>query len=476
MDSELRNSATVLICRFVFAVAVFSYSPGTVAKPDVTTFNKNVVRVVAHTDDGYGTGTGFLVNDDGVIVTNHHVVDGGSRFEVYPSGSGNPIPAELLRVFENYDLALLKVDGLSGSPISLSTATLNVTDAVWAVGFPGIADRLGTAMDASWTDGLVSRIFSASWDRTGRNFRLVQHSAAINPGNSGGPLIDDCSRVVGVNTQGSGAGRIVRDDAGDIEDIMSGIGVYFASSIEIAIQVLKDEGIRVNTDATECIATPSGPVEDEVAREAVQDAMEDIEETQEAVDRTTEQLEETQGAVDRTTEQLEVTQETLSQLLSQLEKSKVWLAVLGLFTLVAILLALRKPRERIVRVFEDYRRKVVKRVREKPNKPIPELVLAGFDVSGNPIRLTIPGHSISAGYGATVGRHPDIADVVIDNIGVSRRHIRFSYSDDTYYAEDLNSSNGTCINGIQLRPFVKIPVASGDLITIGNLELSISRY
>lgn len=135
---------------------------------------------------------------------------------------------------------------------------INKIQAVWSVGFPGVADRLGTAIDASWTRGVVSRIFDGSWMGSGAHFRIVQHTAAMNPSNSGGPLFDDCGRVVGVNTQVSGTGRIVRDDRGQIIDLVAGIDVYFAAHVSVLVRLLEGAAIAFTPADEPCSADTSG--------------------------------------------------------------------------------------------------------------------------------------------------------------------------------------------------------------------------
>lgn len=151
-------------------------------------------------DDGsrvqpVGSGTGFIIDEDGHIVTNNHVVQGGDRFEVI-FADGSVREAELVGADPLSDLAVVQVDGdLPGFvPLGDSDALLP-GQPVLAIGSP-----LG-AFTNTVTQGIVSAI--------GRDFpnsqiytNLVQHDAAINPGNSGGPLFNFAGEVIGVNTLG----------------------------------------------------------------------------------------------------------------------------------------------------------------------------------------------------------------------------------------------------------------------------------
>ena len=220
------------------------------AAPDFAAIEQGVVRVVTTVDGGVGTGTGFIINDSGLVATNHHVVHGGIRFEVFVSSSPTTIDAQVLWQSEDLDLALLRAPGLGGEPLVLSTVTPETGDEVWALGFPGLADRLGDGSQFTVTDGVVGRVLLGAW--SGSQLEIIQHSAEINPGNSGGPLVDACGAVVGVNTQGSGAGRIVRDSEGRVIDVMGGAGIYFASRITELIDVLRGEGEQFTSSDTVC--------------------------------------------------------------------------------------------------------------------------------------------------------------------------------------------------------------------------------
>ena len=142
-----------------------------------------------------GSGTGFIIDEDGHIVTNWHVVDGGEQFQVI-FADGTSRDAELVGTDEVSDLAVVKVDGDLPGTVSLGDSdALKPGQPVLAIGSP-----LG-AFTNTVTQGIVSAI--------GRDFpgsdtytNLIQHDAAINPGNSGGPLFNFAGEVVGVNTLG----------------------------------------------------------------------------------------------------------------------------------------------------------------------------------------------------------------------------------------------------------------------------------
>ena len=154
-----------------------------------------------------GTGSGFVWDDRGHIVTNDHVIAGASRARV-KLADGRVLDAELVGTAPAHDLAVLRVDAGLDRPRPLplgESDTLRVGQSVLAIGNP-------FGLDWTLTTGIVSaldREIPARGDATIEG--LIQTDAAINPGNSGGPLIDSAGRLIGVNTaifspSGSSAG------------------------------------------------------------------------------------------------------------------------------------------------------------------------------------------------------------------------------------------------------------------------------
>ena len=144
-----------------------------------------------------GTGTGFVWDERGHIVTNFHVIQGGSGARVTMADQTS-FPAKLVGAFPDRDLAVLKIDAPQNKlpPIALGTSRdLQVGQRVYAIGNP-------FGLDQTLTMGVVSALNREIESFNGRTIRgVVQTDAAINPGNSGGPLLDSAGRLIGVNTQ-----------------------------------------------------------------------------------------------------------------------------------------------------------------------------------------------------------------------------------------------------------------------------------
>ncbi len=141
-----------------------------------------------------GSGTGFVIDTDGHIVTNWHVVAGGVSFQVI-FFNGDRAPAELIGSDELSDLAVIKVDGPVPATVPFGDSDgLFPGETVLAIGSP-----FGSFTNTV-TQGIVSAL-GRDLESSGYN-NLIQHDAAINPGNSGGPLFNMRGEVVGVNTLG----------------------------------------------------------------------------------------------------------------------------------------------------------------------------------------------------------------------------------------------------------------------------------
>jgi S1-C subfamily serine protease len=166
------------------------------------------------------SGSGFLIDDDGHLLTNAHVVQGARRVDVQ-LGDGGTQQAQVVGADPSSDIALLKVDNTEGAhPLPLGDSTnVEVGDPVVAIGNP-------FALDRTVTTGIVSALQRQIQAPNGFSISdVIQTDAAINPGNSGGPLIDGAGQVIGINSQ-------IESQSGGNE------GVGFAVPIKTAADVV----------------------------------------------------------------------------------------------------------------------------------------------------------------------------------------------------------------------------------------------
>jgi putative serine protease PepD len=152
-----------------------------------------------------GSGTGFLIQPDGTLVTNAHVVDNAKHVVVRFGQDGNTIDADVLGVDQSSDLAVLSIE--KGSipngvkPLQFADSrSVQVGDTAIAIGNPFGLDRTAT-------EGIVSGLGREIQAPNGFQIdSVIQTDAPINPGNSGGPLLNDSGEVIGVNSQIATAG------------------------------------------------------------------------------------------------------------------------------------------------------------------------------------------------------------------------------------------------------------------------------
>jgi S1-C subfamily serine protease len=171
------------------------------------------------------TGSGFVYDDQGHIVTNDHVVEDFNTFSVRIGSDQTPIPAKLAGKDPSSDLAVLKIDP-SAVPGGLHPLELGDSDALQP-GDQAIAIGSPFGLEGTVTEGIVSALGRTIQAPNGFPIaNAVQTDAAINPGNSGGPLLDGNGRVIGVNSQ------IKTDNGGD----NSGVG--FAVPVSTIKQVV----------------------------------------------------------------------------------------------------------------------------------------------------------------------------------------------------------------------------------------------
>ncbi len=153
-------------------------------------FNLNVYEIPK------GTGSGFIWDEKGRIVTNYHVISDAGRIEV-TLADHSTWKAKLVGAAPDRDLAVLQISAPAGKLIPIMVGEsddLQVGQKVFAIGNP-------FGLDQTLTTGIVSALGRQITSVTGRTIHdVIQTDAAINPGNSGGPLLDSAGRLIGVNT------------------------------------------------------------------------------------------------------------------------------------------------------------------------------------------------------------------------------------------------------------------------------------
>ena len=214
---------------------------------------------------GKATGSGFVIDEEGHVLTNNHVIEGAGKVTVKLGDSEKSYEAEVVGTDPGTDIALLKVDAPESEfhPLRLGrSADLEVGDPVVAIGNP-------FGLDRTVTSGIVSALQRNIQAPNGFSIsHVIQTDAAINPGNSGGPLINAEGAVIGINAQiptgGGGNGNVgigfaipidtVREEIdqlktkGEVEHAFLGIqGGTIDSELAKAVNLPVEEGVIVQT-------------------------------------------------------------------------------------------------------------------------------------------------------------------------------------------------------------------------------------
>ena len=184
---RLRIPAFVLVVVFAAANSIAAESPTT--ESIIAEAMPAIVSIRADTPDGVVSGTGFLVDPTGVVVTNLHVIEGATRVAIKLHSGEQHTQIRVASFDQDRDLAILRFPGFGLPVIALGNSdSVNVGASVLAIGNP-------MGLEESATTGIVSSI------RTEANgTRVIQTDTAVSPGNSGGPLIDQYGDVIGVVT------------------------------------------------------------------------------------------------------------------------------------------------------------------------------------------------------------------------------------------------------------------------------------
>jgi hypothetical protein len=401
------------------------------------------VRIFTFKGDDMGVGSGFVLNNQGHVVTNYHVIEGAEKVGV-AYARGNIVIMKEARVVVSEpgkDLAILKCDVLPKTR-SITVVGLRTTSsqAVMAIGFPGVLDEINPSdMSTLRETGRPDEYTVGPEDASafepvtfpghvgkempldsgyGGIFKSIAHSAKISGGNSGGPLIDRGGRVVGINVAGAG----------------TELGEQYAFAIHASelIALARANSIPI-TIATTRVSTSS---------------------------------------------------------FSRLQ-ILLYVAVAGLL-LILFLMVLRKPRMAMV----DAMSRVVHSARHTPKhterrqsppiahppppRPQPSspsqrtMRIRGRDTRGQSYDLPFtPSDFQRHGNRLVIGRKADLSQLVLPQDSISRQHATITLvGGSTIQIEDRNSGNGTRVNGRELA--VGQPPATlspGDKITLGEIDL-----
>ncbi len=205
---------------------------------DLEDFKHSTVVIICDS----GTGTGIILDDNGMIVTNHHVIEDATTISVYLY-DGRNYSAKLIGSDEYNDIAVIKIDATNLSPATFANSdNVETGERVYAVGTPA-----GPEFAWSITAGIVSHPsrelkFYNEQNLLEKSLYLIQTDALVNPGNSGGPLINTSCEVIGVVSM-----RLTDEY----------VGIGFAIPTNVALPIIED--IIENYTESPSLSTSTSP-------------------------------------------------------------------------------------------------------------------------------------------------------------------------------------------------------------------------
>lgn len=388
-----------------------------------------LIQVLDQNNKHVGHGSGFLITSEGHIATNDHVVRDAEKLKVFGGQFAKGMPARIVWQDKNLDLAVIKVTDTRQpfAALSLFSTTAEQALDVYAYGYPGTQiEYLSRSEDRGIGSPTVSKgIISRSYQSKSEGL-LIQHSAEIRLGNSGGPLVNPCGQVVGINV----AITLIDEDRGGGKD-------NFAVSASELIEKVGSRipGIVFTGDCGGSSLEVNPPAASQVSA-------------------TSEKPIQAQRSTDLNSEMLLI-------------------AIAFLVSIVLIIANVQRSRKK----YENFG--VAEAFYNPPNlvsdEPSALLNLSGFDQHGAPLSLSIHDGSVLSSRGYVLGRSYAFSDLAINHQRLSRAHVWITRENGVILAADLNSTNGTFLNGRRLQAFEGVAIAPGDELRLADIVLAVSR-
>ena len=499
---------------FAYFVSLLFASP-VFAEIDVDVVSQSIVRVRAYKNNKIvAEGSGFVINAEGYVLTNAHILSDANRFAILALKTGAELSSQQIFASREMNLALLQAQGLGLPPFSLSEQGADV-------------GRIVQTLKLAPQDSIqiVRGTIGAYQDVPGKNptdpvVHLLQHNALITDKAFGMPLFNECGDVIAINLPDPVSARWpFRKNA-------EPRGIVFALRSSDIITALKDREIAHKVEEEACLSAieRAEAREDSLRRaQARTDSLTRVREdslrqaraktdslTQAREDSIKKAAQETEDSLKSEQDRLKAQQaqtDSLSQaredslrqvqakadslkkaiqdsIIQEREKTSqhlewailsgaalVFLLLLGWFVFARSKKAqLQSASSRIGEAEQEAEE--ARQAAARTPQPAPfRCLLEGQDNTGQSFVLNIQALALSAG--ATLGRNPANSEFIIDHESVSREHVRLLYADGNLYAEDLESTNGTRINGRPLSPREPVVLQNNDQLELGPVVFQV---
>ncbi len=498
-------------------VALLFASTGAVAHTfDPVKAAQSIVKVVTYRGENVlREGTGVVVDVGGVVLTNWHLTDRGDRVSVISLVTGAELAAEITVEDEDLDIAILKVAGFGAPPLFFSARPAAEADIVWSFGsWEGQGPSAG-ALPIDTATGAVGTLTELEIDRD-RTTNFLIHNALILRQGYGGPLVNACGEIVGLNRPDPAlSNRRVRQGvdpdqavyaltaatlrefllAHDVQPSLATNNCLTeneratlskeqaeaekaeaersAATAQVAAEAAEKRAQQLERKALEAQLQAETSAEDkrraqEAARRARAEAQRKAIEANQLQSRA-EQLERRIGEAEQAAKvALDAEAKSRRRLYIGLGVAAAVILLLGLISMIVI-----RRRSRAISEVESEVEAVkveAAMARAEAAAAVPS-VWNDCLLEGAPVSLKLPGTAMPAEVGGVVvGRHPSSSTVVFDEASISRSHVRFYASGDEVFVEDLDSTNGTMVEGEKLEPNTPRKIADGQTVTLGRHE------
>lgn len=482
---------------------------------------ESIVRVRAHDGSRLAAeGSGFVVDEAGYVLTNAHLLADAERFTVVSLKTGAEIVARQVFAKREMNLALLRVQGLGLPALNLSEQGAAVGRAVRTLGF-GLGDSVRISQ------GTIGTYHTLLGEKAGDpRVHLLHHNAVVTSKAFGMPVFNECGDVVGINTPDLERGRwpfrknaeprgtVFALRSNDIIAALPGRGIAYtvveeacSSAIERAEQARKaaTDSIkaaqaradsvkramadsvraaekRVRAERAARLKAERAKARADSVKRAVADSLKAEQARADSVNRARADSIKAAAAnsVKTAREQAKAKADSLAVVEERTAQRSQWViaisAALLLIALLGWLISSRRKKARLQsaesRLSEAEQEAVA--ARRAVAQPAPfGCVLEGRDHADKPFALRLSALALGDQSGAILGRSPDKADFVIDHESISRAHVRLTVSGGDLYAEDLNTLNGTRINGHALDPGEPMVLQSNDQLELGPVVFQV---
>lgn len=483
------------------------------AQLDEALVGEHVVTVRVYEDGELkAQGAGVVVGASGEVLTSAAVLGPGTRMAVVAQGEERELEARQQWKDRNSGLALLQVEELERAGLAVSVAELEPGLRTFSV-TPGEG-----ASGARIDKGSVTELGTESVG--GEEVGFVRHNARIAARGYGSPLVNECSQVVGLNVPDPDAFTVFTAP----RKIEPGDTVFAVSGEELAAR-LGGRGVEFAQVVEGCVsAAARAQAHEQEAREAQQQAEAREAQTQQQLEESEQRLqqaeadaqaseqekEQARAETERARQEVEAARAQANQAreataqaeravqeanqraaeagerereqrrrTEQMKRYAKW-GVAGGGALLALLLVLwalsARRRRAVVRRAQARAAAAEQEAAQVRRRAAPapfDCVLTGTDGEGAPCAVSVGRAVLGAETGVVIGRDPSASSHVVVDPSVSREHARLSVEGGELRVEDLESTNGTYLNGRRLEPGQRARVADGDELELGSVRLRV---